>query len=344
MAIGEIDSPRALIVLGILALFGIITFALAAATLGTLNKRMNSLDEKLSAGGGLTTSPPPQQLNSVVADSIRIEELMNHLEQFENFAKESGNTRAIGTPGFAKTLNYIEKYLKDNSPSLNVTREAFTVKNFTVKGDPELSWTVGGSRKQLFYSPNLARTEFTYVNYSAPNNGSNFSVIVISNRGCTDADWANVSGRAGLVIAGGVCTYAEKGELAMKHNAIAILYYNNGETTTSLAPAIVRLRQTNTLPALFLSYAAGEALADVIRNGSAVTVTLKILLEDYGNITAENICADTKEGLSNETIIIGSHSDSVPAGPGINDNGRSFLLTEPCWICSAKPTAFPPTP
>ena len=172
MGSGNTSNTRTLIALGVLAVFGIVTLALAAATLGTLNKRMNDLDKKLSESTSVTTPAP---FNSVLIDSIRIEELMNHLEQLENFAKESGNNRAIGTPGFNKTVNYIEKYLKDNSPGLTVFRETFDVRNFTVKGNPELSWTVGGNPRPLIYSSNLAKSEFTYVNYSTAIDGKAIS-------------------------------------------------------------------------------------------------------------------------------------------------------------------------
>ncbi|UJR09334.1 hypothetical protein I4U23_013577 [Adineta vaga] len=41
-------NMRVLIGLGVITLFGIITFALAAATLGTLNQRYNHLNEQLN--------------------------------------------------------------------------------------------------------------------------------------------------------------------------------------------------------------------------------------------------------------------------------------------------------
>ncbi|CAF3558841.1 unnamed protein product [Rotaria sp. Silwood1] len=47
MALGEQNTIHILIALSIVGLFGIITFALAAATLGTLNKRFNDLNERL---------------------------------------------------------------------------------------------------------------------------------------------------------------------------------------------------------------------------------------------------------------------------------------------------------
>ena len=48
MAIGEQSSMRVvLIAIAIIGLFGIITFALAAATLGTLNKRVDDLNQNI---------------------------------------------------------------------------------------------------------------------------------------------------------------------------------------------------------------------------------------------------------------------------------------------------------
>ncbi|CAF2742939.1 unnamed protein product [Rotaria sp. Silwood2] len=47
MALGEQNGLRVLLALGVIGLFGIITFALAAATLGTLNKRFNDLNTKV---------------------------------------------------------------------------------------------------------------------------------------------------------------------------------------------------------------------------------------------------------------------------------------------------------
>lgn len=34
-----------------------------------------------------------------------------------------------------------------------------------------------------------------------------------------------------------------------------------------------------------------------------------------------NVIADTQVGRADRVVVIGSHLDSVPEGPGINDNG-----------------------
>lgn len=38
-----------------------------------------------------------------------------------------------------------------------------------------------------------------------------------------------------------------------------------------------------------------------------------------------NVIAQTKGGNQNNVIVSGAHSDSVPAGPGINDNGSGSI-------------------
>ena len=38
-------------------------------------------------------------------------------------------------------------------------------------------------------------------------------------------------------------------------------------------------------------------------------------------IVTENLIADTPGGRTDRTVLAGAHLDSVPEGPGINDNG-----------------------
>lgn len=307
---------RTLIVLGVIALFGIITFALAAATLGTLNKQYSELKNIV---GTTTTTTNQPSLESILAQSIRSDDLMNHLKELQRIANSSNNTRAIGTNGFTGTLDYIHNYLTNNTFGLNVSRETFQIQNFTISGTPTLSLSVNGANISFNYSADSPTADFTYVTYSTKIDPTEYNFTVIPNNGCNDIDWPNVTGRVVLVMGGGTCTYAEKGVLANNKSAAALLFYNNGLTASNLAPAIVRLRQANTLPALFLSYAAGQRLINA-SNTPGASISLSINRTE-GTFPVQNICADTVDGYTNETIVVGSHSDSVPAGPGINDNG-----------------------
>ncbi|CAF0912270.1 unnamed protein product [Rotaria sp. Silwood1] len=332
MCLTKLTTSLTFILLLVVAILVIISIALNAATLGIINKRFNEIknengqttSETTIPTGPITTSTVRPPITFNLADSIRIEDLMYHLNELQRIANNTGNTRAIGTRGFTETVNYIYNYLVNNVATLEVFREQVPIQNFTIKGDPILILSINDSNETFTYSTNLARSDFTYVNYSAPINLTKFNLVVVPNNGCNDLDWQNVRGRAASVVVGGTCTSAEKGELANKYNASALLYYNHGLTTTSLAPVIIRLRQANKLPALFLSYAAGQKLVNVA-NLTNVNIWLQVEREDYPSFYVENICADTKEGNINETIVVGGHSDSVPVGPGINDNGSGTM-------------------
>ena len=131
-----------------------------------------------------------------------------------------------------------------------------------------------------------------------------------------------------MLFRSGVCTYAEKGALATKYNVSALLFYNDGLSPDRLDPIEVGLGQENRLPALFLSFIVGQTLANASLNiGNNVRVQLSIEVRNLTDTPVGNICADTPTGDATQTIVIGSHTDSVPAGPGINDNGQFFLLT-----------------
>ncbi|CAF4593259.1 unnamed protein product, partial [Rotaria magnacalcarata] len=73
--------------------------------------------------------------------------------------------------------------------------------------------------------------------------------------------------------------------------------------------------------ALFLSFDLGQELANAFLNSTSnASVCLIIDLVNIPPFPVANICADTPTGDITQTIIVGSHSDSVPDGPGINDN------------------------
>jgi Zn-dependent M28 family amino/carboxypeptidase len=57
-----------------------------------------------------------------------------------------------------------------------------------------------------------------------------------------------------------------------------------------------------------------------------VSVEIRQLQEQR---TTRNVVAETKGGSADRTVMLGAHLDSVPAGPGINDNGSGSagLLT-----------------
>lgn len=309
--VSNVLPKRVLILLGAIFIFVITTFALSAATLGTLNRRFNDLSR----------SEKQIKLKSILAETVVIDDLMNHLRQLQRIADESNSTRAIDTVGFNKTIDYIVNFLRQEIPEFEIYREPFQVRRFVTRANPILTSSIDGTPKNHTYSSTLVRSDFEIAIYSSPADFDQFiPLIVVNNTGCSKDDWKFAKDRIALVRAGGTCTYGEKGILAGKSQAKGILFYNTGLTGATSPPTSVRLRLANQLPALFLSHALGQSFVDAISANRTVEIKIKI---ELGNetFTVENICADTPNSDARQIIVVGSHTDSVPAGPGINDNG-----------------------
>jgi Zn-dependent M28 family amino/carboxypeptidase len=75
-----------------------------------------------------------------------------------------------------------------------------------------------------------------------------------------------------------------------------------------------------TVPVLEATYPDGRLLHDAFVAGQNPTVSLSTSTRT-DNLPTRNLIAETKTGRTDRTVIVGAHLDSVPEGPGINDDG-----------------------
>jgi hypothetical protein len=323
------DKKFIIPILGIGIILGtIIVLALAVTTLVKVNNKFDEIvnnDERPT----IDSKTLQQSSDSTLAASIRIEEVMSHLNELQRIATASNGTRAVNTPGFNGTLDYITNYLTANT-NYKITRSYFPVRDFALVSNPILISSINGVTKNYTYSSNPSASEIYHVKYSTSAKFlNNVDLTVIPNVGCSDDDWQKANpppqGRVALVKRG-ICFFADKAALAAKYNVAALLLYNDGASPDRIAPIETSLGQDNAIPALFLSFSVGQALADATQDTSKNTkIQLVIDTKDLPDFPVGNICADTPTGNITQTIVIGSHTDSVSAGPGINDNGKIII-------------------
>jgi hypothetical protein len=319
------DKKFIIPILGIGIICGsIIVLALSITTLVKVNKKFHETvkNDKRST---INSKALQQSSDSILGASIHIEEVMSHLNELQRIAISSNGTRVINTPGFNGTLDYISNYLTANT-NYKVTKAFFFLRDFALANNPILTSSIGGVITNYTYSSNLSSADFYHAVYSTSAKLLDYDITVIPNVGCSDDDWRNATpspvSRVALVKRG-ECTFVEKAALAAKYNVAALLIYNDGATPDRIAPIEISLGQDNTVPTLFLSFPVGQALANATQDTSKNTkVQLVIDTKDLPDLPVGNICADTPTGNITQTIVIGSHTDSVSAGPGINDNGK----------------------
>lgn len=128
-----------------------------------------------------------------------------------------------------------------------------------------------------------------------------------------------VTGNIAL-ISRGSCDFGLKVDLAGAANASGAVIYNNipGGLNGTLSPS--PRPGGPYVPAVGISQENGTALVAAIGNGTAVIGDLDAF-SVIENRSTYNVIAQSRTGDQNNVLALGAHSDSVEAGPGINDDG-----------------------
>jgi Zn-dependent M28 family amino/carboxypeptidase len=240
-----------------------------------------------SAGSG----PDPNGF----ANRVRTGEVMEHLEALQEIADDHGGTRASGTPGYDASGDYIQGLLED--AGYDVERQDF---DYVASHTTKQELTVEGSPVDVIameYSPSGTVTG---------------PLSAAGNQGCDAADYPAEVRNSIVLVSRGTCAFAVKQQLAGAAGAAGIVVYNNadGPLNGTLGGAV------GGIPAGGVTRAAGETMLGQV----GAQATLDIVVEITETSTF-NVIAQTPFGDPDNVVMLGAHLDSVPEGPGINDNG-----------------------
>lgn len=234
-----------------------------------------------------------------------------HLQMFQAIADSSGGHRAAGTLGHDASAAYVYTQLK--KAGYNVSYQKF-----------DFLYTETLAEKGSVVSPaprTLGVKAMTYTK-STPVGGITAALAAVpvdadGTTGCEPGDYASgtFTGKIALIKRGG-CSFAIKQEQAAAAGATAALVYNNVEGALS---GTLGDPAAGKLPTGGITLAEGTALAADLAKGP-VSLSLEIRQLQEKRVT-NNVIAETKGGNAANTVMLGSHLDSVTAGPGINDNG-----------------------
>lgn len=226
---------------------------------------------------------------------INIEDLLAGSQKLQDFADAHGGNRAFGGGGHNATVDWLYDTLEATG-YYDVVKQPFT--EIFSSGTATLS--VDGEE-----------VEAGIMTYT-PGGTVNGPLVAVANLGCDAADYpAEVEGNVAFVSRGS-CTFAQKSTTAKEAGAAAVIVYNNvpGELSGTLGAAF-----GDYAPIAGISQEDSVAILEALEAGE-VTVDLEIdaTVENRVNY---NVIAETKEGDHNQVLVLGGHSDSVAAGPGI---------------------------
>ena len=315
-------SPRSRVALAA-ALVAIVAVALAvwAAALVQAPKAL--------AASGIT---PNDSKAEKFVSAVSVDEITHHQIALQQIASLNGDTREVFSTGYQESLDYVVSTLKaagynpqvdmfnfpvweeSQPPVLNMVSP--TPKTY-IPGDAEDSDQPTADFITMANSPTVQLTRapvFPVGGIVDPPTGGSAS-------GCTAANYAGVSGKVALVQRG-TCAFVEKWSLAQAAGATGVIIYNEGNTPTRQNPIFVDNQPDPpaTIAAVISSYTLGNELLQAYKQGRNPTVDFKV----FGTFTDRflpQVIAETRDGDPDHVVVVGAHLDSVPDGPGINDDG-----------------------
>ena len=258
----------------------------------------------LASGAAASSSCKPYVDSDKLQSLVKLDDLLAGSQKLQDFADANGGNRAFGGGGHNATVDWLYDELVATG-YYNVVKQPFT----EVFSAGSATLKIGADTFApgvMTYSPATVGT------VTAP-------VISVNNLGCDAADFpTTVSGNIAL-IKRGTCAFGAKAANAKAAGAVGALVYNNAEGT--LAGTLGGVGDYT--PIVGLSLAEGNTILAALQAG-AVSADLFVTSINE-NRTNYNIIAETKTGDKDNVLVLGGHSDSVFAGPGINDDGSGTI-------------------
>jgi Zn-dependent M28 family amino/carboxypeptidase len=286
--------------------------AVLLAVFGPSGLALTSSSAQTAAG----VAPPPRPPESATeAGAFR------HLRVLQDIASANSGNRAAGTAGYDRSAEYVSQQLA--KAGYQVRFEEFEFPFFQELSPPVL--VVSGQDGSA--EPTSTGTVRTLTNSGSGDVTAPLRVVNLklgaeppaaSTSGCEAGDFKDFEPGTVALIRRGTCQFVTKVENAVAAGAVGVIIMNEG--TEGRKDAFSgQLTKPVPVPVVGIPYALGRTLAAEAQTGRVtVHFAVDVVAE---NRLSHNVIAQTAGGGDSAWIVVGAHLDSVPEGPGINDNG-----------------------
>jgi Zn-dependent M28 family amino/carboxypeptidase len=269
------------------------------------------------------SAAPTATDTSALRNAVTVNGILKHEKALQQIANSNGGTRASGTPGFDASRDYVVGKLR--AAGYDVRVQPFDFDFFTELSPPVFE-RVSPNPKSYALG-----TEFQSMEYSGSGEVTGTVVptndIVIppgtkassSDSGCEEGDFEPATGTQVALIQRGTCDFVVKARNAQDAGYAAAIIFNEDQPgRTDIINGTLGATDV-TIPVLDGSFAVGDELYNLTQDGP---VTVHIVTNTTSETrSTSNVIADLPGGNTQRTVVVGAHLDSVPEGPGINDDG-----------------------
>ncbi len=257
---------------------------------------------------------------SELRDAVTVDGVRSHQQAFQEIADANGGVRVSGSPGYDASADYVAG--ETLAAGYEVIIQEFDFPFFQELEPAELEQI---SPNPTVY-PYFDVAGFATMEYSGSGDvtatAEGVDLILppgpdanTSTSGCEAEDFDGFTAGNIAVIQRGTCTFALKAQNAEAAGAVGVIIFNEGQPGRTAAFFGTLGGPGATVPVVGAAFDVGVELA-----AGGVTVRMFVNAESEIRSTS-NVIAETPGGRDDRVVVVGAHLDSVPAGPGIQDNG-----------------------
>ena len=243
------------------------------------------------------------KFGAMLQGRVKIDAMMGHLTKLQEIANAHDGNRALGTAGYDASVDYVANALRDKG--FDVQTPEFEVR-LPFAEEPQL--TVGDATIEA------KPLQFTIGTPDEGVSGPLVAAPVDDSPGCTASDYDGLPVKGAIVLVNrGTCQFSVKQAVAAERGAVALIVANH-EDGDEMGGTLGE-KSNPKIPVISVTKASGDRL-----RGAPGDTTLRLKAGVRVEHT-RNVIAQTKTGSTADVVMVGAHLDSVPEGPGINDNG-----------------------
>lgn len=253
-------------------------------------------------------------------EAVTLEGVREHQQAFQDFADADDGNREASTQAYLDSADYVADLME--ADGYLVTEQVFEYPFFQELEPAVLEQTSPTPTLYGYFEAD----GFATMEYSGSGDVTTLAQGVdlvlppgpaadTSTSGCEASDFDTFTPGNIAVLQRGSCAFAVKAQNAEAEGAVGVIIFNEGQVGRTDAFVGTLGGPGSTIPVVGAAFAVGTELA-----AGGVQVHM------FVNATSEtretkNVIAESPGGRDDRVVVVGAHLDSVPAGPGIQDNG-----------------------
>lgn len=260
------------------------------------------------------------ELREAVKVGDKKEGIRKHQWEFQKIANQNHGTRASSTSGYDESAAYVAGQMEE--AGYNVTIQPFDFPFFQELEPARLEQLAPNPTVYPYFDVD----GFATMEYSGSGDVTAIAEGVdlilppadaanTSTSGCEPEDFGGFTAGHIAVIQRGSCDFRDKALNAQNAGAIGVIIFNEGQPDRIDAFVGTLQEPIFSIPVVGANFYVGAELA-------AGGVTVHMFVNATSEIrSTKNVLAETPGGRDDRVVVVGAHLDSVPEGPGIQDNG-----------------------